>query len=130
LARLQSRFPWEGRGESSVCPAGEKSMVLKEKDVDEKEFENKYASLKILKGIHEYLKPEGKPETAVYPIRVPEDLVYQMLKLQGPKHLDSLIHSIFRIGLSVWSEKLYRKVFGSEKSLEEFVDELKKGSGR
>jgi hypothetical protein len=49
-----------------------------------------------------------------------------MLKLQGPKDLDTLIHSIFRIGLSVWSEKLYRQVFGSEKSLEEFVEEMKK----
>jgi hypothetical protein len=94
--------------------------------LDDKEFENKYVSLKILKGIHEYLKPEGSPETAVYPIRVPDDLVYQMLKLQGPKDLDTLIHSIFRIGLSVWSEKLYRQVFGSEKSLEEFVEEMKR----
>ena len=94
--------------------------------MDQKEFENKYASLKILKGIHEYLKPDGSPETAIYPIRVPDDLVYQMLRLQGPKNLDSLIHSIFRIGLGVWSEKLYRDVFGSEKNLEEFVEELKK----
>ncbi len=83
-------------------------------------------SLKILKGIHEYLKTGGDTETAVYPIRVPEDLVYQMLRLQGAQNVDSLIHSIFRIGLSLWSEELYLQVFGSEQKLEEFVDELRK----
>ena len=94
--------------------------------MDEEEYKNKYVNLKILKNIQEYLKDEEASSTAVYPIRVPDELLFQMMKLEGVEKGDQLIHHIFRLGLTFWSEKLYQDVFGSQKSLEEFIKTMKK----
>ena len=74
----------------------------------------------------DYLKEKGHKATAVYPISVPDELLYQMTKKEGAEKCDHLIHHIFRIGLTVWSEELYNDVFGSKKNLEDFIDLMKK----
>ena len=94
--------------------------------MDKEEYDKKYINLRILKSIQEYLKIGSDSPTAVYPIRVPDDLLYQVLKLQGPEGTDNLVHHIFRLGLTLWSEKLYNEVFGSQQSLEEFIELVKK----
>jgi len=94
--------------------------------MDEEEYTNKYVNLKILKSIQEYLKSDDNDHTAVYPIRVPDELIYQTLKSKGAKNADTIIHHIFKLGLSIWSEKVYSTVFGSHQSLEEFVEIVKK----
>ena len=93
--------------------------------MDQKEFTNKYSDLKILKSIQEYLKSDENKYTAVYPIRVPDELLYQTLKLKGAKDADKMIHHIFKLGLSIWSEKIYYKTFGSQQNLEEFIKIIK-----
>ncbi len=97
--------------------------------MDEQEFRKKYVNLRILKSIQEYLKPDKETSTAVYPIRVPDELLYQVVKLQGPENADKLIHHIFELGLGVWSEKQYSEVFGSEKDLEQFIELVKERDG-
>ena len=94
--------------------------------MDEQEYRNKYIHLRILKSIQEYLKEKGHSAKAVYPISVPDELLYQMTKKEGAEKCDHLIHHIFRIGLTVWSEELYNDVFGSKKNLEDFIDLMKK----
>ena len=94
--------------------------------MDEEEYNRKYANLRILKSIQAYLKDEKGSPAAVYPIKVPDDLLYQVLKLQGAETADKLINHIFKQGLSLWSDNLYNNVFGSEKSLEDFVELVKK----
>ena len=93
--------------------------------MNEEEFERKVVHLRILKDIQEFLKPDGESSTAVYPINVPNELLYQTVKLQGAENTDRLIHHIFELGLSVWSEKQYSEVFGSEEALEEFIQLVK-----
>jgi hypothetical protein len=95
--------------------------------MDKEEYNKKYMNLRILKSVQEYLKTKGNSSTAVYPIRVPEELLYQELKLRGAESTDDLIHNIFRLGLTFWSENLYRDVFGSQESLEEFIELVRKG---
>jgi hypothetical protein len=41
---------------------------------------------------------------------------------------DRLIHKIFKMGLTRWSEKLYNEVFGSEENLQEFIELVKERS--
>ena len=94
--------------------------------MDEEEYKWKYVNLRVLKSVQDFLKTESTSTTAVYPINVPDDLLYQVLKMQGPEKVDELIHHIFRLGLTLWSEKLYNDVFGSPQSLEEFVELVKK----
>ena len=94
--------------------------------MDDKEYKKKYVNLRVLKSVQEYLIPDSTSPTAVYPIKVPDDLLYQVLKLQGPEKVDTLIHHIFRVGLNIWSEQLYNDVFGSEENLEEFIELVKK----
>jgi hypothetical protein len=94
--------------------------------MDKEEYNNKYIYLRILKSIQEYLKSDENEHTAVYPIRVPDELLYQTLKSKGAKNTDTLIHYIFRLGLNIWSEKQYNAVFGSQQSLEEFIELVKK----
>ena len=94
--------------------------------MDEEEYTSKYLNLRILKGVQEYLKSDDNNDAAVYPIRIPDELLYQTLKLKGAKSADSIIHHIFKLGLSIWSEKLYNTVFGSHESLEEFIELVKK----
>ena len=96
--------------------------------MDEEDFKRKYINLRILKSIQEYLKSDADSTTAVYPIRVPEDLLYQVLQLQGPENADKLIHHIFKMGLTFWSEKVYQEIFGSQENLESFIDLVKRRS--
>ena len=93
--------------------------------MDEEEYNLKYINLRILKSVQEYLKEDSIASTAVFPIKVPDDLLYQVLKLQGAEGADKLINHLFRVGLSLWSDKLYEDVFGSEQGLEEFVELVK-----
>ena len=94
--------------------------------MDEEEYTNKYVNLRILKSIQEYLKTPENKHTAVYPIRIPDDLLYQLLKIKGAQGADGVIHQIFRLGLSIWSEKLYNTVFGSQRNLEDFIELVKR----
>jgi len=93
--------------------------------MDEEEYKEKYVNLRILKSVQEYLKSGGDSQTAIYPIRVPDDLLYQVVKQQGTESADQLIHRIFEMGLKIWSETLYQEVFGSQKKLEEFIKLVK-----
>jgi len=93
--------------------------------MDEEEFERKYVNLRILKSIQEYQKEDNPSSTAVYPIRVPEDFLYQALRQQGADKTDKLIHHIFKLGLTFWNDKLFDDVFGSEEILKEFIELVK-----
>ena len=94
--------------------------------MDEEEYNKKYAHLRILKSIQEYLTSKGDSPGAVYPIAVPDELLYQVLKLEGSESFDKLIHEIFRMGLNIWSEQFYSENFGSEEDLEDFIELVKK----
>jgi hypothetical protein len=94
--------------------------------VDEKEYKRKYVNLRVLKSVQDYLKADTTTPNAVYPISVPEDLLYQALKLQGAENTDKLVHHIFKLGLTFWSEKLFHDEFSSEQSLENFIKLVKK----
>jgi len=96
--------------------------------VDEEEYKRKYVNLRVLKSVQEYLKTDSATPNAVYPISVPEDLLYQALKLQGAENADELVHYIFKLGLTFWSDKLFHDEFGSEQSLENFIELVKKRS--
>jgi hypothetical protein len=95
------------------------------RNMDEEEYRRKYVNLRILKSIQEYLKPEGDSSAALYPIEIPEDFLYQAARLQGAESADRLIHEVFELGLTLWSEKLYNDVFGSEENLEAFIELVK-----
>ena len=94
--------------------------------MDEQEYRLKYMHLRILKSIQEYLKSDTDAPSALYPIRIPDELLYQMARQKGADAADELIHDIFRRGLRSWSEQLYHEIFGSEESLEEFIEIVKK----
>ncbi len=94
--------------------------------MDEEEYNRKYVHLRILKSIQEYLSSDSDMPTAVYPIKVPDDLLYQVTRLEGAESTDKLIHHIFRLGLTLWSDKLYNDEFGSQQNLEEFIQLVKK----
>ena len=98
------------------------------KNMDEEEYKSKYVNLRILKSIQDYLKTKGNSSAALYPIEVPEDFLYQAAKLQGAESADRLIHEVFELGLTLWSEKLYHDVFGSEENLEAFIELVKERS--
>ena len=89
--------------------------------MDEEEYTRKYINLRILKSIQEYLSSDSTASAALYPIKVPDDLLYQVTRLQGAEKADQLIHHIFSLGLKLWSDNLFNDVFGSHQSLEEFV---------
>ena len=93
--------------------------------MDEEEYNTKYINLRILKSVQEYLKSESDSPTSVYPINVPDDLLLQVLRFKGAESADKLIHHIFKLGLTLWSEKLYLEAFGSPDSLKRFVDLVK-----
>ena len=93
--------------------------------MDEEEYKKKYVNLRILKSIQEYLKSEGDSSTSIYPIKVPDDLLLQVLRLQGAKSADKLIHHIFKMGLTLWNEKLYDDVFGTPEALQSFIELVK-----
>jgi len=96
--------------------------------MDEEEYKKKYANLRILKSVQEYLKSESDSSASVYPIKVPDDLLLQVLKSQGPKAADDLIHHIFKLGITLWSEKLYSDAYGSTHALNDFIELVKKRS--
>ena len=93
--------------------------------MDEEEYNKKYVYLAVLKSAQEYLKEKSPPSTALHPISVPHDLLYQVLRFQGAEKADKLIHYIFKLGLTLWSEQLYVDVFGSQESLEDFIELVK-----
>ena len=90
------------------------------------EYERRYVHLRILKSIQEYLKSGSDSPTALYPIKVPNDFLYQILKFEGPENVDKLVHHIFKLGLNHWSEDLFKNEFGTLEDLEEFVEMVKK----
>ena len=94
--------------------------------MDEEEYNTKYANLRILRSIQEYLKSESDSTTSVYPINVPDDLLLRTLKIEGAKSTDKLIHHIFKLGLTTWSEKLYDEAFGSPRAVKSFIELVKK----
>jgi len=94
--------------------------------MDEEEFQKKCYHLRILKSVQEYLKADTNAAAAVYPVRVPEQLLYQLVKSEGPEKADEVIHGIFKTGLTAWSDKMYQEVFGSQEKLETFIELLKK----
>ncbi len=98
--------------------------------MDEEEYNKKYINLRILKSIQEYLKTDATSAAVIYPIKVPDDLLYQTLKLEGAENADELIHNIFKLGLTLWSEKSYNEVFGSQQNLEEFIELVKERNKR
>jgi len=103
-----------------------KKQSIVAKNMDNEEYKRKYINLRILKNIQEYLKPgEKNTPTSVYPIKVPDELLYQVLKYQGPVVVDQLIHHIFELGLASWSERLFEDIFGSSKNLEDFLELIK-----
>ncbi|MBN1626308.1 MAG: hypothetical protein JW944_07265 [Deltaproteobacteria bacterium] len=93
--------------------------------MDEMEYQKKYSNLRILKSIQEYLKSDNDAPTSVYPIKVPDDLLLQSLKSQGAENADDLINYIFKLGLTIWSEKLYQDEFGTTSALSSFIDVVK-----
>lgn len=93
--------------------------------MDELEYKKKYSNLRILKSIQEYLKSETDAPTSVYPIKIPDDLLLQSLKSQGAENADDLINYIFKLGLTIWSEKLYQDEFGTTTALSSFIDVVK-----
>ena len=84
--------------------------------MEEEEYERKYVNLRILKSIQDYLKSEKDSPTAVYPIRVPDDL-----RKRGQTDSPN-----FHVGSKIWSEKVYHSEFGSSQSLEDFIELVKK----
>ncbi len=98
--------------------------------MDQEEYNRKFVNLRVLKSIQEYLKIEGDPSTAVYPIKVPQDLLYQVLKIQGPDNAYKLIHHIFRLGLDIWSDEFFNEAFGSQQNLEQFIEIVKNRNKR
>jgi hypothetical protein len=100
-------------------------LYMGNEQMDEKEYRKKYTNLRILKSVQDYLKGERPSAPAVYPIHVPDDFLYQLLKLQGAEETDKLIHHIFKLGLNLWSEEFYSEAFGSEQKLEDFIELVK-----
>ncbi|MBC8419930.1 MAG: hypothetical protein KJ573_13825 [Proteobacteria bacterium] len=94
--------------------------------MDQEEYNRKRINLKVLKSIQEYMKTEDAASSALYPIKVPEDLLYQVLRIQGPDSADKLIHHIFRMGLDLWSDEFFNEAFGSQRNLEQFIKMMKK----
>ena len=99
--------------------------IFEKMKMDDEEYTNKYINLRILKSIQEYLSAENGAPSALYPINVPDDLLYQVTRLQGAEKADKLIHHIFGLGLKIWSDNLFNDVFGSNESLEAFVKMVK-----
>jgi hypothetical protein len=98
--------------------------------MDETEYNKKFSNLRILKSIQEYLKCESDASISVYPIKVPDELLLQSLKIQGAENADELINYIFKLGLTIWSEKLYQDEFGTTSALCSFIDLVKSRNKR
>jgi hypothetical protein len=96
--------------------------------MDEEEYNKKYTNLMILKSVQDYLKSDSDSALSVYPIKVPDDLLFRVLNLHGPEGADRLIHHIFKMGLTLWNEKLYDDEFGTPTALSNFIDMVKNRS--
>ena len=94
--------------------------------MNEKEYNKKISHLRILKSVQDYLRTNSESSTSVYPIKVPDDLLLQVLRQDGPEGVDQLIHHIFNLGLKLWNEKLYDDEFGSPAALNEFINLVKR----
>ena len=94
--------------------------------MDEVEYKKKYTNLMILKSVQDYLKTDSNSSDSVYPVKVPDDLFIQVLRLDGPEGLDRIIHHIFKLGLTLWNEKLYDNEFGSPAALNKFIDMVRR----
>lgn len=94
--------------------------------MDEEEYNKKYTNLMILKSVQDYLKTDSGSSDSVYPVKVPDELFMQVLKLDGPEGLDRIIHHIFKLGLTLWNEKLFDNEFGSATALNDFIDRVKR----
>ena len=94
--------------------------------MDEEEYKKKYTNLMILKSVQDYLNTDSDTSDSVYPVKVPNELFMQVLRLDGPEGLDRIIHHIFKLGLTLWNEKLYNNEFGSPAALNEFIDKVKR----
>ena len=94
--------------------------------MDEEEYKKKYTNLMILKSVQDYLKSDSDSSDSVYPVKVPDELFMQVLRLDGPKGLDRIIHHIFKLGLTQWNENLYDNEFGSPAALNEFIAMVKR----
>lgn len=93
--------------------------------MDEEEYNKKHKNLMILKNVQDYLKSDSDSATSLYPIKVPDDLLFQVLSLHGPEGADRLIHHIFKMGLTLWNQKLYDDEFGTPAALSSFIDIVK-----
>ncbi len=93
--------------------------------MDEEEYKKKYTNLMILKSVQDYLKSDSDSSDSVYPVKVPDELFMQVLRLDGPEGLDRIIHHIFKLGLTLWNENLYDNEFGSPAALNEFINMVK-----
>ena len=94
--------------------------------LDEQEYNLKYVGMRILKSVQEYLKVEDPDEAALYPIKVPGELLYHFAELRSTEEADRVVHTIFRLGLKLWADKFFEEVFGSTKELEGFIGIIKK----
>ena len=93
--------------------------------MDEEEYNRKLSELRVLKSIQEYQNSDSDRKTALHPIRVPHELLYEALKLHGPENADNLIHHIFRLGLDLWSEDFFDNAFGTKQALQNFIEQVK-----
>ena len=117
------------RGDSffdSVSLMAYNQATLPENAMDEAEYKKKYANLMILKSVQDYLKSDSASSESVYPVKVPDELFIQVLRLDGPEGLDRIIHHIFKLGLTMWNENLYDNEFGSTAALNDFIDKVKR----
>jgi hypothetical protein len=94
--------------------------------METEDYSRKYAALRILKSIQEYLKGGNHKTNAIYPIYVPNDFLVQLVKNHGSQFADELINEVFQIGLKVWAEQFYLEVFEGPENLEAFVEEVRK----
>ncbi len=92
--------------------------------MDEKEYRKRYIKLRLLKSIQDHLKNDSE-ESMLYPVKVPNDMLFQLLRSKGPDSVDKLMQGIFRRGLSQWCEDLYKNEFRTEKNLEAFIKLVK-----
>ena len=93
--------------------------------MNDEEYNKKLSELLVLKSIQEYQNSDSARGAALYPIRVPDDLLYEALKFHGPENTDNLIHHIFRLGLDLWGEEFFNNAFGTKQNLERFIELLK-----
>lgn len=93
--------------------------------MDEQEYKKKYTNLMILKSVQDYLKSDSESSDSVYPVKIPDELFTRVLRLEGPEGLDRIVHHIFKLGLTLWNERLYDNEFGSPAALNEFIDIVK-----